>query len=420
MSQGAIERFVMHLHPKKVSDTSIKFTRTFGLGGINALLFVILAVTGIMLRFSYVPSVQGAYDSVSYLQDEILFGRWLRNIHHFSAHLMLITSFLHLIRVFYSQAFYRKRAKNWIYGMLLFLLVLFFNFTGYLLPWDQLAYWAVTVMTKMLEYIPFIGHYLANTIRGGEVVNESTLLNFYNLHTSVLPLVIIVFMSLHFWLVRMAGGVATPSSEKRTMLDTRPTLVPKEALVAMVILTGLILFSAFFNAPLDAQANPAISPNPNKAPWYFLGAQELLLHLTPLFSAVLIPLLVLVLFFALPYFKYTTIHSGVWFFSERGQHLVVKSVIFTFVFTFALILFFDYVYKPSPFIMSLPVWLGGGIIPFILYLLPFVGFIYYQNKKEKLELVVLIEIVVTVILTSYVVMMFVSLLLRGVGMKLFA
>lgn len=420
MRNGAIERFILHLHPKKVSDTSIKFNRTFGLGGINALLFVILAVTGIMLRFSYIPTVQEAYDSVQYLQNEVLFGRWLRNIHHFSAHLMVITSFLHLIRVFYAQAFYRKRAKNWIYGMFLFLFVLFFNFTGYLLPWDQLAYWAVTVMTQVLEYIPFVGAYLADVVRGGEVVNQNTLLIFYNLHTSILPIVVIVFMSLHFWLVRMAGGVATPSKETRYMLDTNTSLVPREALVAMVVIAALMLVSAVFNAPLEEQANPAVSPNPNKAPWYFLGAQELLLHLNPVFSAFVIPLLVTVLFFWFPYFNYKNIHSGVWFHSSRGKRLVIESAIFSFIFTFLLILLLDFVLKPSELISSLPIWIGGGIIPILLYLLPFAAFWFFQNKKEKLHLAETVQIIITVILSSYIVMMLISWLLRGEGMKLFA
>lgn len=419
MKAGAIENFIMHLHPKKVSVQSIKFTRTFGLGGINALLFCILALTGIMLRFSYIPTVAEAYDSIIYLQDEVLFGQFLRNIHHYAANLMVVTSFLHLIRVYYSHSFYRKRAKNWIYGMILFLMVLFFNFTGYLLPWDQLAFWAVTVMTQVLEYIPFVGPALADTFRGGDVINGHTLLNFYNLHTSVLPIAIIVFMSLHFWLVRMAGGVATPTKVAREMVDCRQKLVPREALVAVVVIAVLMLVSALVDAPLEEQANPAVSPNPNKAPWYFLGAQELLLHLSPLYSAFIVPMLVTGLFFVFPYFKYDEIKTGVWFHSPRGKQLTIQSVVFAFVFTFLLILLLEYVLRPSTLIMSMPVWLGGGIIPMLLYVLPFVGFVFYHNKKDKMALAEIVQVVVTIILTSYIVMVLIGLLLRGEGMHLF-
>jgi len=408
----------MHLHPKKVSVQSIKFTRTFGLGGINALLFVILAVTGILLRFSYVPTVDGAYESIQYLEKQVLFGRLIRNIHHFSAHLMVVTTFLHLVRVFYAQAFHRKRAKNWVYGMVLFLMVLFFNFTGYLLPWDQLAYWAVTVMTQLLEYIPFVGDFLAQAIRGGDSINGHTLLNFYNLHTSLLPIAIIVFMSLHFWLVRMAGGVATPTKEARTMVDTRHHLVPREALVAMIVIALIILASALFNAPLEAQANPTVSPNPNKAPWYFLGAQELLLHLHPLFSAFIIPMLITALFFGLPYLKYDAIHSGVWFHSQRGKVLVIESAIFAFLYTFGLILLLDLGLKST--FSALPVWLGGGVLPMLMYFLPFGIYIFYKHKKQALQRAELVQIIVTIILSSYVMMMLIALLLRGEGMALFA
>lgn len=420
MKEGAIERFLMHLHPKKVSIQSIKTTRTFGLGGINALLFIILTVTGILLRFSYVPTVAGAYDSIMYLQDEVLFGRLIRNLHHFSAHLMVITSFLHLIRVFYAQAYYRKRAKNWIYGMLLFLVVLFFNFTGYLLPWDQLAFWAVTVVTQVVEYIPFIGHYLAEFIKGGDTINGSTLLNFYNLHTSILPILMLVLMSIHFWLVRMAGGVATPTGEQRTMVITREKLVPKEALVATAVTALILLVSVVFNAPLEEQANPVVSPNPNKAPWYFLGAQELLLHMSPFVSAFLIPMFVSVFFFVFPYFNYKTINSGVWFHSERGRKMVLESFIFTSVLTLVLIFMMDYVIKPSGFVHNLPTWIAGGILPLLLYLLPMGLYVFIKNKKHALDGVELVLVITTAILSSYVVMLLVSQFLRGAGMQLFA
>ncbi|MCK4289047.1 MAG: cytochrome b N-terminal domain-containing protein, partial [Bacteroidales bacterium] len=199
--------FLLHLHPKTVNEQALKYTRTFGLGGINALLFIILAFTGLLLRFSYVPIPENAYDSITSLQNNTLFGSLLRNIHHWSAMLMVITAFLHLLRVFYSQSIFYERKKNWHYGLILFVLVLFFNFTGYLLPWDQLSYWAVTIMTNIVEYIPLIGSYLANIIRGGKIVNENTLLNFYNFHTALLPILFVFFMVLHFWLVRKAKGV---------------------------------------------------------------------------------------------------------------------------------------------------------------------------------------------------------------------
>ena len=273
---GVITKFLLHLHPRKIEPKAIVFTRTFGLGGIAALLFVILFVTGMMLRFAYVPSGAGAYDSIVRLQDEVIFGNLLRNFHYWSAMLLVVVSFLHLVRVFYSQAIYFERRKNWLYGLLLMFFVVSSNFTGYLLPWDQLSFWAVTIMTNMLSYIPLVGNSLAGMIRGGDAVTEETLLRFYNFHTGLLPLLMVFFMAIHFWLVRKAKGVAIPSSEKAEKVDTSPNLVYKEVLTALIVVFVLLLFSFFVDAPLLDKAKPLVSPNPSKAPWYFMGFQELL------------------------------------------------------------------------------------------------------------------------------------------------
>ncbi len=153
--RSSVENFVLHLHPMRIDKRAIKFTRTFGLGGISALLFVILFITGTILRFSYIPTVEHAYDSIVELQTHSIFGQFIRNIHHLSGKLLVVISFLHILRVYYSQSIFKKRAQNWIFGLVLMFLVVLSSFTGYLLPWDQLSYWAVTVITQIIEYIPF-------------------------------------------------------------------------------------------------------------------------------------------------------------------------------------------------------------------------------------------------------------------------
>ncbi|MEZ5084285.1 MAG: cytochrome b N-terminal domain-containing protein [Bacteroidales bacterium] len=170
--------FIFHLHPPKVSKESIRFTRTFGLGGMAVLLFFIQCFTGILLRFSYVPTPDQAYDSILYIENDIVFGGFVRGIHHWSGLFFVIITFLHFIRVFYSQAIFMPRRINWIIGMGLLILAIFSNFTGYLLPWDQLSYWAVTVATSMLLYIPLIGEGLLQIVRGGNDIGSATLLNF--------------------------------------------------------------------------------------------------------------------------------------------------------------------------------------------------------------------------------------------------
>jgi len=148
-NKGNYRGFVFHLHPPRVSIASIRFNRTFGLGGMAFLLFLIQGLTGMLLRFAYVPSPEQAYDSVLFIENSILFGGFVRNIHHWSGIFFVIITFLHFIRVFYSQAIFVPRRVNWIIGMGLLIFAIFSNFTGYLLPWDQLSFWAVTVATNM-------------------------------------------------------------------------------------------------------------------------------------------------------------------------------------------------------------------------------------------------------------------------------
>ncbi len=414
----AIERFLLHIHPNKIDAEAIKFTKTFGLGGISALLFVLLAISGILLRFTYVPTPESAYDSIIFLQEKILFGRLLRNIHHFSATIMVVTSFLHLIRTYYSQSLYFERSKNWIYGLLLMFLVLFSNFTGYLLPWDQLAYWAVTIMTNMLEYIPIMGDLLANMFRGGDMVNGVTLLNFYNLHTGVLPLFFVFFMSMHFWLVRKAKGVIVSESTEKEMVSVFPNLVVKEIMLALIVLAAIFLLSIFIDAPLLDKASITISPNPSKAPWYFMGVQELLLHIHPVFAVFVIPVAMLSLFFYLPYFKYSKVNIGVWFNSKIGKSLTIISVLFSFIFTLIVILISEYIIDFSSWVPKLPLLISTGLFPVLIFLIPTAGFLYYWYKVKNTGFVETVMSLVTIIITSYIVMMAVGVWFRGEGMNL--
>jgi len=417
---NAITKLLLHLHPVKVNAQSIKYTRTFGLGGIAALLFVLLCITGLLLRFAYVPSEKGAYDSILYLQHHILFGQLLRNMHYWCGMLLVIVSFLHVIRVFYSQSIYFERRKNWLYGLFLMLLVIASNFTGYLLPWDQLAYWAVTIMTNMLSYIPVIGESLAALVRGGTQVNEDTLLRFYHFHTGLLPLLMVSVMSVHFWLVRKAKGVTVADSSKKEMVNTNPQLVYKEIVVALSLLLLLLLFSMTVDAPLLDKANPLVSPNPSKAPWYFMGFQELLLHIHPGFGIFILPVLVIGLLVYIPFIKNTPVNVGVWFNSNIGKQITIWSVLYSVIFTFAIIISSEYFLKFQLWMPDVPVLITTGLFPFLLYALPTAGFISVINKRFNATKIELIISLVTILLSAYLVMTLVGSLLRGEGMHLFA
>ncbi|MCY1635021.1 cytochrome b N-terminal domain-containing protein [Marinifilum sp. D737] len=415
---SSLERFILHLHPNKIDSRAIKFNRTFGLGGILALLFVIISLSGLILRFSYIPTVEHAYDSIIGIRDNTLLGQFIRNLHHLSAKLMVLVSFLHLIRVYYSQSIFQKRAENWTYGLLLFFLVLASSFTGYLLPWDQLAYWAVTVITQIVEYIPLIGDSLAYLLRGSKSVDGNTLINFYTLHTGIIPLLFVILMSVHFWLVRKAGGVALPKTEEKKTVDVIPNLLWKEIMLASIVIGGLFVVSVFYEAPLLEQANPLKSPNPSKAPWYFLGAQELLLHLHPFFGAVIVPFSVALFFFGLPYFRYKNVNIGVWFNSSLGKKMSIQSSVIGFVFTFILIYALDHFLHFDIWFSGLPGVVSTGVIPFLLYILPLAGYLLFWYKKHKANNTEMIMACTSILLSSYVCMLIISLLLRGEGMQL--
>ena len=198
-----------HLHPVKVSRQSLRWSYSFGLGIITAILFGVLVFTGVLLMFYYVPSVERAYPAMKEIQLSVALGQFTRNMHRWSAHLMVLMAILHMARVFYTGAYKPPREFNWVVGVVLLLLTLGASFTGYLLPWDQLAYWAITVGTNIAGYAPVAGSAARAMLLGGTEVGQNALIRFYTLHVAVLPLLITLLISLHVWRVRKDGGLAT-------------------------------------------------------------------------------------------------------------------------------------------------------------------------------------------------------------------
>lgn len=204
-----------HLHPVKVSRKSLKVTYSFGLGVLTTLAFIELTLTGILLMFYYAPAVERAYSDIIRLQTQIPFGQLLRNLHRWGAHLMVILVVLHMARVFYTGAYKPPREFNWMVGVFLLLLTLGASFTGYLLPWDQLAYWAITVGTSVASYAPLVGGQVRQFMLGGPEIGQETLIRFYALHVIVLPALIGLLISLHIWRVRKDGGLAVNEIERK-------------------------------------------------------------------------------------------------------------------------------------------------------------------------------------------------------------
>lgn len=206
-SEVIMNSLFLHLHPVKVRERSLRFSTTFYLGGISLGLCLVLIVTGILLMLYYHPSVPQAYRDMKDLQFSVSSGRLLRNMHRWAAHGMVALVFLHMLRVFYARAYRPPKEFNWVVGVLLWILTLLLSFTGYLLPWDQLSIWAVTIGTNMARATPLVGEKLRFVLLGGNIVGENALLRFYVLHCVILPLFLVLGIGIHFWRIRKDGGL---------------------------------------------------------------------------------------------------------------------------------------------------------------------------------------------------------------------
>ena len=209
-AMAVMNNVFLHLHPVRVRQHAVKFAYTFCLGGLSFFFFLVLTVTGVYLMFFYVPSATQAYSDILRIQAEVPFGLLSRNIHRWAAHLMVFFVFLHMMRVFYHGAYKPPREFNWVVGVVLLLLTIFLSFTGYLLPWDQIAFWAITIGTNMATFAPLFNTPSQLLLLGGLEVGQNTLLRFYVLHVILMPLVAAIFLAVHFWRIRKDGGISGP------------------------------------------------------------------------------------------------------------------------------------------------------------------------------------------------------------------
>jgi quinol-cytochrome oxidoreductase complex cytochrome b subunit len=366
-SQVMVSSFLLHVQPVKVHRHSLRASYSLGLGLILLYLFLILTGTGVLLMFYYVPSTEKAYDIMKDLQYVVSAGLVIRNMHRWAAHLMVLFVLLHMCRVFYTGAYKRPREFNWVIGVGLFLLTLGLSFTGYLLPWDQLAFWAITVGTNIAGYAPVIGPKLKYLLLGGNVVGQEALTRFYALHVIVLPTVALLMVAVHLWRVRKDGGLSRPDEPgdivQQIELKQLPTnktyglmelargttpqvgknpedevfswphLVFRELLLFLLVTAVVLFLSIFWNAPLEELANPIHPPNPAKAPWYFLGLQELVSY-SAFWGGVVVPGLLVTALMLLPYMDRQRKGVGRWFARER----VVANTIFSVCLVIAVVL----------------------------------------------------------------------------------
>lgn len=213
-SRVIAETFFLHIHPVKVKTHTLKISYTLGLGFIAFFLFLILTITGVWLMFFYVPSLESAYTNIQELETRVNFGMLMRNMHRWSAHLMVLTVFLHMCRVFFTGGYKRPREFNWVLGVILWVLTLLLSFTGYLLPWDQLAYWAVTVGTNIAGSVPLIGEAMRQLLLGAKEIGQDALIRFYTLHIMLFPMLMAILIGVHFWRIRKDGGLSSPQESE--------------------------------------------------------------------------------------------------------------------------------------------------------------------------------------------------------------
>jgi quinol-cytochrome oxidoreductase complex cytochrome b subunit len=379
---AVVSNFLLHWFPAKTYRTSLSWSYSFWLGTVSAALLLLLVVSGLPLLFLYIPSVERAYASVKDIEYVVTFGSWIRAVHRLSAHGMVIVVALHLVRVFLTGAYKnavgggQRRQWNWVLGVAMLLLTLFLSFTGYLLPWDQLAYWAVTVGTNIASSIPAIGPTIRELLIGGREIEQPTLIRFYVLHVLFLPGVLGVLFAYHMWRIRKDGGLAsadrvalsarrveTPPSKTKTYtllgvargtapriraatvesgeatVNSVPDLARRAAIVVLGTIAVLGVLSVFVRSPLEEPANPIITPNPAKAPWYFLWLQEIVTDTTvriggftingAFLGGVVLPGLLIALLTVWPWLdRSPAAAAGVWLpKSRRRQNVVFLAIL---------------------------------------------------------------------------------------------
>jgi quinol-cytochrome oxidoreductase complex cytochrome b subunit len=377
-----VSNFLLHWFPAKSYRASLAWSYSFWLGTVSAALLLLLTVSGLPLLFLYIPSVERAYASVKDIEYVVTFGSWIRAVHRLSAHGMVIAVALHLSRVFLTGAYKnaagggQRRQWNWVLGVAMLLLTLFLSFTGYLLPWDQLAFWAVTVGTNIASSVPAIGPTMRELLIGGREIEQPTLIRFYVLHVLFLPALLGVLFAYHMWRIRKDGGLAsadraaldapraeTPPSKTKTYtllgvargtaprirastvesreatVNSIPDLARRAAIVVLGTIAVVGILSVFVRSPLEEPANSLITPNPAKAPWYFLWLQEIVTDTTiriggftingAFLGGVLLPGVLIALLAAWPWLdRSPAAAAGVWLArSRRRQNIVFLAIL---------------------------------------------------------------------------------------------
>lgn len=380
-SQAVFSNIFLHVHSASVHPHSLRLTATWGLGVSLVAQFIILAVTGVLLMVYYMPSTEMAYDSMKDLHYVVPTGRMIRNIHRWATNMMVVFVLLHMMRVFYTASYKKPREFNWVIGMMLLVLTLALAFTGYILPWDQLAYWALMIAANIAASPNELAHSLGlpqsfhvgdlqkELLLGSAEPGQHSLIRFYTLHCVFLPILAGMAIAAHVWRIRKDGGLARPegtptpagkgvasmsppgqkaeqaasktyglmcvvrdqspytSKDPDETVASWPYLLRAELLVFMATMLACVALGYLCDAPLRELANPAVPENPSKAPWYFLGLQELVSY-SAFLGGVAIPMLAVVGLGLIPFLDRESEPCGIWFSGRQGRREAFGAAVF--------------------------------------------------------------------------------------------
>ncbi len=299
--------FFHHLHPPTIPAAQSRLRYTLGAGGFSVFLVLVLIFTGALEMFYYVPTPEEAGPSIQVITYLVPYGALIRNMHFWAAQLLVCVAGVHLLRVIFTGSYAHHRRTNYLLGLCLFVIILFLDFTGYILRWDEGIRWALVAGSHLVKSIPLAGEWLYSLVMGGSAPGPATLIRFYAWHIFGLMLILAAIVTWHIFRVRRDGGIAAPppqvrKAEQNTARITRFELVRREALAALAAIIVLLLLSALLPAPLEAPIQAEnLAAADSSAPWFFLWVQQMLTWGDPFLFGVLIPLSILLLLAAMPY-----------------------------------------------------------------------------------------------------------------------
>lgn len=467
LSRAAVmaNNFFLHVQGAKTHVNTLRPGYTLGLGLISLYLLLITVITGVLLMIFYNPSIENAYNTIKDINYVVFTGRLVRNMHKWAGEGMIISVMLHMARVFYTSSYKKGREFNWVIGIVLLILTLGINLSGYMLPWDQLSYWALVIVANIIQSPKEVtdvlgitkyfdmGGFSKELFLGGLTAGKESLTRVYLLHIMLLPLFMFIFLGVHFWRIRKDGGLTKPEAFELKESDTRyisgperktevfstnktyglmelvktrtpavsrdiennllswPNLILAETAVFFLTLAIVMVYSFYIDAPLRELANPLIPENPAKAPWYFLGLQELLSY-SAFMGGVGLPGLALLGLALIPYLDREPQHIGIWFSGKKGRYIALESLVvgtFVLVGLLAIVIKFGWFRTWWPDVPQLLIILINPGNIWVGFMIMWSLFVIKRTDSTRMGAIALF----TMFLLSYVILTYVGTELRG-------